>query len=333
MRVGLTYDLRSEYLAQGFSEEETAEFDSEATVAAIEEAVRACGHESERIGNVRSLMARLAEGKRWDLVFNICEGMYGLGREALVPALLDSYRIPYTFSDPVVLAVSLHKAMTKRVVRDLGVPTPDFAVVEKPEDADVIRLPYPLFAKPLGEGTGKGITPSSKIDGPAELAAVCRNLLTRYRQPVLVETYLPGREFTAAIAGTGSKASVIGVMEVTLNDKAEAHAYSFINKEECEERVRYELVAGAVAAECAAVCLPAWRGLGCRDAGRIDLRMDARGKLSFMEVNPLAGLHPRHSDLPIICTMVGLSYTELIRRILESARERVSVPRMLNPVV
>ncbi len=326
MRVGLTYDLRSEYLAQGFSEEETAEFDSEATVIAIEDALRACGHEPERIGNVRSLMSRLAEGRRWDLVFNICEGMYGLGREALVPALLDSYCIPYTFSDPVVLAVSLHKAMAKRVVRDLGVPTPDFAVVEKPEDVAAVHLPYPLFAKPLAEGTGKGITPSSKIDSPARLASACRDLLTRYRQPVLVETYLPGREFTAALVGTGAKAVVIGVMEVTLKGNAEANAYSFINKEECEERVRYELVTGPVAAECEAVCLPAWRGLGCRDAGRIDLRMDARGKPAFIEVNPLAGLHPLHSDLPIICTMVGLQYTELIRRILQSARERVAAP-------
>jgi D-alanine-D-alanine ligase len=257
------------------------------------------------------------------MVFNICEGMHGLGREALVPALLDSFRIPYTFSDPVVLAISLHKALTKRVVRDLGVPTPDFTVVESPEDARSVRLPYPLFAKPLAEGTGKGIGPSSKIEGPAELEAACRDLLSRYRQPVLVETYLPGREFTVGIVGTGSKAAVIGVMEVILNEKAEAHAYSFINKEQCEERVRYELATGEVAEECARVCLPAWRGLGCRDAGRMDVRMDGRGRVSFIEVNPLAGLHPRHSDLPIICTMVGLPYTELIRRILESARERI----------
>jgi D-alanine-D-alanine ligase len=146
-----------------------------------------------------------------------------------------------------------------------------------------------------------------------------------------VEAYLPGREFTVGIGGTGSRAAVIGVMEVILNDKAEAHAYSFVNKEECEERVRYELVTGAVAEECARVCLPAWRGLGCRDAGRMDVRMDGQGRLAFIEVNPLAGLHPRHSDLPIICTMVGLPYTELIRRILESARERVPADPALSP--
>jgi D-alanine-D-alanine ligase len=323
MRIGMTFDLRSEYLAQGYSEEETAELDKEETVEALEGAIRACGHQTERIGNFKSLINRLTAGDRWDLVFNICEGLNGLGREALVPALLDAWRIPYTFSDPVVIAVSLHKAMTKRVVRDCGVPTPDFAIVEKLSEVHEIRLPYPLFAKPLAEGTGKGINPSSKIASPAELETVCADLLGKYRQPVLVETYLPGREFTVGIIGTGAEAWAVGVMEVILNESAEANAYSYVNKERCDELVRYRLVKGPVAEECIQVSLKAWRGLGCRDAGRIDVRMDSRGKVSFMEVNPLAGLHPHHSDLPIICTMAGMSYEELIRVILESSRARV----------
>jgi D-alanine-D-alanine ligase len=324
MKIGLTYDLRSEYLAQGFSEEETAEFDRDETVAAIEKAVRACGHESERIGNVRSLIGCLTAGKRWDLVFNICEGMNGLGREALVPALLDAWKIPYTFSDPVVLAVSLHKALTKRVVRDCGVPTPDFAVVEGLKDIGNILLPFPLFAKPLAEGTGKGIGAHSKIRDKKALQSACEELLKRYRQPVLVETYLPGREFTVGITGTGEDARVVGVMEVILRENAEAEVYSYVNKEQCEELVRYELAKGDAADECGQVSLAAWRGLGCRDAGRVDVRMDSTGKVSFMEVNPLAGLHPEHSDLPILCTMAGIEYQELIRRILESACRRLA---------
>src|SRR5512137_1532774 len=138
MTVGLTYDLRSEYLARGYSEEDTAELDRDDTVTAIEDAVRKAGHATVRIGSAGALAERLSKDQRWDLVFNICEGLYGLGREALVPAMLDAHRIPYTFSDPAVLALSLQKALTKRVVRDLGVPTPDFAVIEKPEDADAV---------------------------------------------------------------------------------------------------------------------------------------------------------------------------------------------------
>jgi D-alanine-D-alanine ligase len=325
MTVGLTYDLRSEWIEQGYSALETAEMDSEGTVVAIETALRAEGVSTERIGNHRSLMKALMAGKKWDLVFNFCEGMHGLGREALVPALLDAYGIPYTFSDPVVLSVALHKAMTKRVVRDAGVATPAFAVVETEADLAGVRLRYPLFAKPLAEGTGKGISPSSRITTAAELASVCAKLLTTYHQPVLVEEYLPGREFTTGITGTGSEARVVGTMEVILLSNAETHAYTYENKEHFEDRVRYELPHGEVEEGCAHLALQAWRALGARDGGRIDIRMDAAGVPNFIEVNPLAGLNPQHSDLPIICSMIGKSYQSLIGDILRSARARAGV--------
>ena len=169
MRVGLTYDLRAEYLAAGYGEEETAEFDQPATIEAIESAIQALGHQTDRIGNGRQLVGRLAAGGRWDLVFNIAEGLHGVAREAQVPAILDLYDIPYTFSDPLVLALALHKGMTKAVIRDAGLPTADFAVVERIEDLDGVTLPLPLFAKPVAEGTGKGVTPASKITDRASL--------------------------------------------------------------------------------------------------------------------------------------------------------------------
>src|SRR5208283_1814147 len=202
-------------------------------------------------------------------------------REALVPALLDAYRIPYTFSDPVVLAVSLHKGLAKRVVRDAGVPTPDFAVVESVPDIKGVALRYPLFAKPIGEGTGKGITPASRIGTPDQLRAVCEELLKVHGQPVLVEEYLPGREFTTAIIGTGMDAAAVGTMEVILLEAAEANAYTYLNKEYCEDRVRYELASGADANGCGKIALQAWRALGGRDAGRVDIRMEATGNPSF----------------------------------------------------
>jgi D-alanine-D-alanine ligase len=325
LTVGLTYDLRSEWLKEGYSELETAEFDREETVAAVESALRNDGLVTERIGNYRGLIAALGAGKRWDLVFNFCEGMYGLGREALVPALLDAYRIPYTFSDAVVLAVSLHKGLTKHVVRDAGVPTPDFAVVESGADIENVKLRYPLFAKPIAEGTGKGITSESRIGSLHELGRICESLLHTYHQPVLVEEYLPGREFTSAVIGTGADARVVGTMEIIPLSTADANAYTYMNKEYCDDRVRYELAGGAEAAACAHLALDAWKALGARDAGRVDMRMDACGKPSFIEANPLAGLHPVHSDLPIICTMVGITFQDLIRAIVVSARKRAGL--------
>jgi D-alanine-D-alanine ligase len=324
MNIGMTYDLRQDYLDAGYGHEETAEFDRPDTIDGIEAALRELGHAPARIGNVKSLVRHLAAGERWDMVFNICEGMFGVGREAQVPALLDAYEIPYTFSGPLVLALALDKALTKTVVRSFGVPTPDFAVVAAESDVASVRLPFPLFAKPLAEGTGKGIDARSRVASRAQLQAVCRALLERFRQPVLVETYLPGREFTVGVAGSHAAAECLGVMEVLLNASAEANAYSYVNKEQYEERVRYALAPEKEAAACAEVALRAWRGLGCLDGGRVDVKMDGAGAVNFIEVNPLAGLNPTHSDLPIICRLRGISFTELIARIMASAAGRLS---------
>ncbi|MCG6918218.1 MAG: D-alanine--D-alanine ligase [Deltaproteobacteria bacterium] len=327
MKIGITYDLRKDYLAAGFGEEETAEFDSETTIAAIDQTLQDLGYRTDRIGNIKSLTRRLAAGHSWDLVFNIAEGLRGFGREAQVPALLEAHEIPYTFSDPLVLSLTLHKGMAKRVVRDLGVPTPDFFLVENESDLASVDLPFPLFAKPVAEGTGKGVDSASKITNRRDLLSVCSLLLSRYKQPVLVETFLPGREVTVGILGTGKDAAVIGAMEVVLLENAESEVYSYRNKEKFEELVEYRPVDGALLTEASKVALLAWRGLGCRDAGRLDLRQDRDGNLMFMEVNPLAGLHPIRSDLCIIATQAGISYSDLIQAIVSSASARHGLRR------
>ena len=212
MLIGLTYDLRDEYLSMGYSEEDTAEFDREDTIISIENALTSLGYQTDRIGHVMNLVQRLSRGDRWDIVFNIAEGLYGSGREAQVPALLDAYCIPYVFSGPLVLALTLDKALTKIIMRDAGVATPDHVVVYSIDDIKGINMPFPLFAKPLAEGTGKGINPDSVITSPEQLERICSNLLAQYHQPVLVEKYLSGREFTAGIVGTCDKAKCVGVM-------------------------------------------------------------------------------------------------------------------------
>lgn len=326
MRIGLTYDLRTEYLAAGYGAEETAEFDRPETIAALEQALHGLGHETDRIGHVKQLVDRLARGDRWDLVFNIAEGLHGAGREAQVPALLDAYEIAYTFSDPLVMALTLDKAWTKSIVREAGVPTPNFALVRDLADVAGVQLRYPLFAKPVAEGTGKGISPASKITSRKELAAVCEELLATFRQPVLVEEFLPGREFTVAIVGTGAAAEVLGTMEIVLRPSAEPEIYSYVNKDRYEEFVEYYLrdsQQDEQVRRAEAHALVAWRALRCRDAGRIDIRCDAAGEPQFMEVNPLAGLNPVHSDLPIICTKAGIDYQTLIGQIVASAARRV----------
>ena len=326
MKIGLTYDLRSDYLAAGYDETQTAEFDREDTIEAIESALVFLGHDTDRIGHIQALTQRLAKGDRWELVFNIAEGLYGLGREAQVPAILDAYAIPYTFSDPLVMALTLHKGMTKHVLRDARVPTANFDLVSAPDDLAQIAFDPPYFVKPVAEGTGKGVTPDSIVRLRRDLAPVCRNMLEAFAQPVLVEQFLPGREFTVGVIGTGADAMVLGTMEVLLLENAEAEVYSYTNKERCEELVEYRRVQAQndpVVRRAEEIVLQAWRVLGCRDGGRADVRCDAQGSPQFMEVNPLAGLHPFHSDLPILCTQQGIPYVQLIERILASALKRL----------
>ena len=148
-------------------------------------------------------------------------------------------------------------------------------------------------------------------------------LLEQYEQPVLVETYLSGREFTVGIAGTGPKARAIGTMEIEVAGDGQPAIYSYLNKEECETRIRYSaLRERAIKQEVEALALRCYRVLECRDGGRVDIRCDDEGRPFFLEVNPLAGLHPSHSDLPMIATQEGMHYEELIGAIIQSAFER-----------
>jgi D-alanine-D-alanine ligase len=326
MKIGLTYDLRSEYLAMGYSEDETAEFDRDDTIEAIENALQALGHETDRIGNAKTLTRRLVNNDRWNLVFNIAEGLNGFSREAQVPAILDLYGIPYTFSDPLIMSLTLHKGMTKQVIRESGFATPDFKVVECAADTADIKMDPPYFVKPVAEGTGKGISEKSIVREREDLANACEELLNLYQQPVLVEQYLSGREFTVGIVGTGTKSQILGTMEVILLADAEKGVYSYVNKEKCEELVEYRLGSSnsdPSVKNAEVLALGCWRALGCRDGGRIDIRCDEAGNPYFLEVNPLAGLHPEHSDLPILCNHLSIPYVELIRRIVDSAIERL----------
>lgn len=322
MLIGITYDLREDYARAGYDEEETAEFDDLPTIEAIDQALRSLGNKTDRIGSAAALVQRLHAGSRWDLVFNIAEGIHGFGRQALVPALLDAYEIPYTFSDPLTQSVTLHKGMAKHIVRDCGLPTADFVIISAPADINEVALPFPLFAKPIAEGTSKGISAASKVQNATELQTTCNRLLSRHRQPVLVETFLPGREFTVGMLGTGNSTSVLGVMEIELQKEAEPEIYSYANKKHYERRVRFSLASDATSAAAAQIALQVWRILGCRDGGRIDLRCDASDQPNFLEVNPLAGLNPNESDLVILGRLVGVTYLDLIGQIVASALAR-----------
>jgi D-alanine-D-alanine ligase len=200
-------------------------------------------------------------------------------------------------------------------------------VVSTLEEAERVRLPFPLFVKPVAEGSSKGVSHQSRVTTSGELRAACADLIARFRQPALVETFLPGREVTVGIVGTGARAEALGVLETAFLRPNLSYALSA--KTAFEEWVDYRLADEPLASEAVGLALRAWRGLGCRDGGRVDLRCDADGRLHVLEINPLPGLRPSFSDLCVLCDKRGISYQELIRRILDSAMERVASRR--NP--
>lgn len=324
MRIGFTYDLRDDYIKKGFTAVEAAEFDTVETIEGIENSLKKLGHTVERIGSVKDLIKELVNGKRWDIVFNIAEGVSGIGREAQIPAILEAYDIPYVFSDPMVLSMTLHKGMAKRIVRDGGVRTPDFRVIYNESDIEDVAMTYPLFAKPLSEGTGKGIGVMSMINDEYQLRDACVFLLNEYRQPVIVERFLPGREFTVGITGTGKRAKVVGVIEINFLPQSESDVYGLINKKNYEEMMKYTVPEKEMYEKCEEVALKVWQLLECRDGGRVDLRNNESGEPEFIEVNPLAGLNPIDSDLPILSRMNGLDYDGLIEQIMTSAIKRLN---------
>jgi D-alanine-D-alanine ligase len=322
LRIGLCYDLKPDYLAAGFAPEDVMEFDEEETVASLAAALEENGHRVERVGRGVELTRRLAAGERWDLVFNIAEGVKGRSREAQVPAVCELFDQPYTFSDPLACAVTLDKPLAKRLVRDGGVPTPPFAIVESEEEADGLPLEFPVFIKPVAEGSSKGVTGRSRVERREELRPAVAELLRIFRQPVLVESYLPGRELTVGIVGNGAEARAMGVMEVTFKNGMDGD-YTAVNKQDFENRVTYRLLDGEPLAEKARDrALAAFHLLSCRDVARVDFRCDPEGEPHFLEINPLPGIHPTYSDLPIMSTLAGISYRELVGRIVEASARR-----------
>ena len=321
MRIGLTFNLKSDHAPAGTADDRFEEFDSEETIAALEAAIRAAGHDPVRLGWGEAMLDRL-RSTRVDGVFNLAEGIGGRGRESQVPAVLEMLGIPCSASDPIAIGITLDKALAKTLAKAHGIATAPWAVIDRGvilsrEDGEgppaSIALPFPLFAKPANEGSSMGITSASVCDTPAQLDAAIERL-TPYG-PVLVEEFLPGEEYTVGIVG----GEPIGVMQVLSNDGDERFVYSLEVKRDYERRVRYRSFRDA---ELEEVAMAVWRAFGLRDVARVDLRRDRDGIANFVEVNPLPGMNPVTSDLIIMAKQLGWTYDRLIAAVLDSAIAR-----------
>lgn len=311
MNVGLVYELQDEQDVDG-----TAEFASAYEVGHLAETIEALGHEVTRIGNITQLVRFLGSGQRVDLVFNYAAGRWGHAREAQVPALLEAMQIPCTGSDAFTLTLCIDKAIIKRLWRSAGLPTPDFWLVADLDNLSLLSddlAGFPLFVKPAREGSSKGIAAASIVATAEALSQRVAYLLEVYRQPVLIERYLSGREFSVGLLGTGDTAEVLGVVEIQhpaihLVDLAGKKAWSPQTFRAVEDKgLRHELCD---------LGWQAYRTVDCHTIGRVDIRLDHAQRPQLLEINPNPGLHPSRSAMPAIAEQAGLTYARLIERLL-----------------
>lgn len=336
MRIGLAFDLKpAAPLPPGAPDDLHEEFDSPVTVRAIGDALRGLGHEVRELGDGRPLVEALLRD-RPDLVFNLAEGTgISRSREARVPAVCELLGIPYTGSDPLALAVALDKDMTRRVVESAGIVVPKgftLTLPDGPYDGDFAEfppmlaesgLPLPVIAKPVCEGSSKGIRNRCLVRTAEAFGPVVMQLWQDYQQPVLVEEFVVGDEVTVGIVGNDPP-QVLGSMRVLPRQATEHFVYSLEVKRDYEQLVEYEVPARLPLAVTHAVegaALQAFAALGCRDVARADFRV-RDGVPVFLEINPLPGLNPESSDLVFLAYRLGLSHADLIRSILDAAMTR-----------
>jgi D-alanine-D-alanine ligase len=326
-RIGFAFNMKRVDSKHGNDAE--AEYDPPETIESIRNAIESFGHVVVPLEANTDFPRILAESKV-DLVFNIAEGVVGRNREAVVPALCELLGIPYTGSDSATLAIALDKALTKKVLRQHDILTPEFQVMTSGKERLAQALRFPLIVKPNQEGTSKGISGSSVVDDEPALRAAVREILERYRQPALIEEYIPGREFTVGLLGD-RRPRVLPPMEIEFLDKNNTRpVYDYTIKQDWEKYVQYACPARLSQSEARAIERAAretFVALDCRDVSRVDLRMNPQGAVYVLEVNPLPGLTPDYSDLVMIAKAAGLDYRTLIGEILAGGIKRLREKR------
>ena len=327
IRVGFTFNIKRE--TGDLENDEQAEWDPPETILAISNAIARQGHIVVQLEATPDLPRVLADADV-DLIFNIAEGVEGRNREAQVPALCELLGIPYTGSDSATLAIALDKALCKKVLMQHDILTPKFMVMETGREKLSSDLAFPLIVKPNAEGSSKGIANANVVDSEDELRAAVRSILDRYRQPVIIEEYISGREFTVGLLGD-KRPRVLPPMEIRFKDpNVERPVYDFVVKQEWQKHVRYECPAKLTDLEhknIAKVVRDTYWALDCRDVARVDLRMDTNGRIYVLEVNPLPGLTPDYSDLVLISKAAGLDYDQLMGEIMIGGLRRLREKR------
>ncbi|MFH1198225.1 MAG: ATP-grasp domain-containing protein [bacterium] len=313
-------------------QDEFAEWDTIETISAVKDAL-ALYHDVEMIEADENAFEKLRKSKP-EIVFNIAEGKNGISREAQIPAMLDMLGIPCTGSDALTLATCLDKARSKEILSYHKIPTAKFFKIENISELDNIEINFPVFIKPNAEGSSKGIFNESYICCMEDLKSKLQKYLSIYKQPFIVEEYLPGREFTVAVLGNNGDARVLPIVEINFHGlpKEMKPIYSFETKWIYDTReTPLDIftcpanIDAQLEQKISSHVLRTYRVLNCRDWSRIDVRMDTNGEPNIIEVNPLPGILPDPIDnscFPKAARTAGIDYNEMINSVLIAAAKR-----------
>lgn len=333
LAIGLVYDLLGTHpRAPGDPCDVDAEYEPEATVAALEAAIVRLGHRPVRIGSAHALLGAAGKGElpHLDAALSIAEGYGSRSRESWAPVLLEMLGIPCLGSDALTLATSLDKLWAKERVARAGVPIAAGVCMGSAEEARSAALPgpYPLFVKPRWEGTAKGIGPRSRVETRDELVAAVTHVVETYRQPALVEVFVGGAEFTVTVVGHRPPRA-LAVLQRAIESTTRIGLHALERHPAPGRSWAFELP-GTLdprrEAQLQTLALRAFDALECRDFARADFRLGTDAEPLFLEINPLPTFAPDGS-FGILAELEGRPHDALLADVIREALQRLGLVR------
>lgn len=324
-KIAIVFNLKK----KGITDDSCEEYDDVETINALEIELKNAGLSVFRIEQSKNIFRDLLKAKP-DFVFNIAEGIgVTRARESQIPCIFESLKIPYSGSDPITLGITLDKYLTNIILNLNNIPVPKAFIARN--NLEIRQYKYlfktkKLFIiKPRWEGSSRGIFLNSVVNDFNGFKRQANFILVKYKQPVLIEEFLEKEEITVGVCGNDNP-FILGMMRITAKQLSEKYfLYSQENKRLWEERIKYEPASAinkSIRKRIEKYAIESFKTLELRDIARIDFRLDREGNPKIIDVNPLPGLSPYYSDLPIICKLKGKNYGYLIRTILNETLKR-----------
>ncbi len=323
--IGIAFNLKK----NGIDDQEE-EYDEIETIETLKKEIEKYGFKVILLEQDKVFFKKIIQEKP-DFVFNIAEGRGKTrSRESQIPSILESLNLPYSGSDPLALAITLDKYLTNCILKSAQIPVPLMYIVREKKDiqslTDIFKKNKCYVIKPRWEGSSKGIFLNSIVTNLNELRERVVNILVNYEQPALIEEFLEKDEITVGVCGNDKSMRILGMMKIGPTDSTQKKfLYCFENKKDWQSKIKYQpqrTISKETQNLLKKYTLLAYETLELKDIARIDFRLDKKNTPKIIDINPLPGLSPFYSDLPILYRLKGGDYSDLVRIILVESFKR-----------